>query len=384
MKALTVGDRVVLEREGFDALFPALKRRGYRIVGPTLRDGAIVYGELSGAGDLPAGWADEQEPGRYQLRARGDGALFGYTVGPHSWKQFLHPARRLLSRQRKDGTAVPGSNDDSSRDAFVGVRACELEAMAVQDRVFLQGPFVERRYGGRRESAFVVAVQCGQAGGTCFCASLGCGPRAEAGFDLALTELLVAGRHAFLLEVGSERGAELVPELPCRDATPADLESAQAAWARAAGQMGRALEKDGLRDLLYGSYEHPEWEQVARRCLSCGNCTLVCPTCFCTTVEDAADLAGQEATRTRLWDTCFSLDFSYIHGGSVRTSVAARYRQWLTHKLAAWQDQFDTLGCVGCGRCITWCPAGIDITEEVQALRQPRPGEGEGHVHRDL
>ena len=350
MAAITVGDRVVLDRERFDALFSALRRRGYRIVGPTLREGAIVYGELAGAADLPAGWTDAQEPGRYRLRPGGDGALFGYTVGPHSWKQFLHPARRLLSRQRRDGAPAPvGENRDSSSSfhsgtpaanggdracpgdggadtdrllvppdppyAFVGVRACELQAMAVQDRVFLRGPFVERHYQACREAAFVVAVQCGQAGGTCFCASVGCGPRAESGFDLALTELQAAGGHAFLLEVGTERGAEVAAELPCRDASPADLEAARAAWARAAAQMGRSLETDGLRELLYRSSSIREWEDVARRCLACGNCTLVCPTCFCTTVEDAADLAGQEAERGRTVGLL-------LHAWTSRTSTA--------------------------------------------------------------
>jgi sulfhydrogenase subunit beta (sulfur reductase) len=383
MAAMKVGDRVVLDRERFDALFQSLRCRGYRIVGPVLRDGAIVYGELGGASDLPAGWADEQEPGRYRLRPRGDQALFGYTVGAHSWKQFLHPPRQVLCRLRKDQAAA-GDGAEPPPYAFVGVRACELQAMAVQDRVFLEGPVVERRYQARRQAAFVVAVHCGQAGGTCFCASLGSGPRAGSGFDLALTELLAADRHAFLLEVGTERGAEVASELPCEDASTQDVAAAEAAWDRAAAQMGRSLETHGLRDLLYRGYEHPEWEQVARRCLACGNCTMVCPTCFCTTVEDTADLAGEEATRTRLWDSCFGLDFSYIHGGSVRTAVSARYRQWLTHKLAAWQDQFGMPGCVGCGRCITWCPAGIDITEEVRALRQTPAGKGEEHGRRDL
>ena len=99
---------------------------------------------------------------------------------------------------------------------------------------------------------------------------------------------------------------------------------------------------------------------------------MVCPTCFCTTVEDHSDLAGETAERVRSWDSCFTLDFSYVHGGSVRTETQSRYRQWMTHKLASWIDQFGTSGCVGCGRCITWCPVGIDITEEAAAIRQTR------------
>ena len=140
--------------------------------------------------------------------------------------------------------------------------------------------------------------------------------------------------------------------------------------------MGREMNTDGIHDLLLANLEHPRWEEVAGRCLTCGNCTMVCPTCFCTSVEDTSDLAGVSAERSRRWDSCFTMDFSYIHGGSVRASPKSRYRQWMTHKLATWWDQFGSSGCVGCGRCITWCPVGIDITEEVRAIRaEPAPSE---------
>jgi sulfhydrogenase subunit beta (sulfur reductase) len=133
--------------------------------------------------------------------------------------------------------------------------------------------------------------------------------------------------------------------------------------------MGRTMDTKGIKELLYRNYENPRWDDVAKRCLTCGNCTMVCPTCFCTTVEDITDLTGEHVERWRKLDSCFTMDFSYIHGGSVRSSPRARYRQWMTHKLATWIDQFGTSGCVGCGRCITWCPVGIDITEETGAIR---------------
>jgi ferredoxin len=200
---------------------------------------------------------------------------------------------------------------------------------------------------------------------------MGTGPRAEAGFDLALTELLDSGDHRFLVEVGSERGAEVLAAVPRRPAREAEERAAEAAVESAAESMGRSLETDGLRELLQAQPEHPRWAEVADRCLSCGNCTMVCPTCFCSTVEDRTDLAGEEAEHVRVWDTCFSLEHSYMHGGGVRRSGRSRYRQWMTHKLSTWWDQFGTSGCVGCGRCITWCPVAIDITEEAAALREP-------------
>jgi ferredoxin len=368
---------IVLDVSGLETLIERLHARGYQVIGPQVRDGAIVYDPLTSVAQLPAGVADEQAGGRYRLKARADGALFGCAVGPHSWRRFLSPPSLTLWRARRtDGGFELGDEAASPpRYAFLGVRACELAAIAVQDRVFMGGAHVDPAYQARREAAFVVAVNCGQAGGTCFCLSMKTGPRARGGFDLALTELLDPDGHRFLLEVGSERGAAVARELPARPASEADLGAASAAVRRAESQMGRSLDTTGLKDLLYRHYESPHWSEVAKRCLSCTNCTMVCPTCFCMTVEDVNDLATGEAERRRRWDSCFTTEFSYIHGGSVRTSPSARYRQWITHKLATWQDQFGVSGCVGCGRCITWCPEGIDITEEVGALRE---AEGSG------
>jgi ferredoxin len=250
----------------------------------------------------------------------------------------------------------------------VGVRPCELAALLVKDRVLLGDAGADPDYRSRRESAFLVAVNCGSPAGTCFCTSMGTGPRSGPGFDLNLTELVDEARHDFVLEVGTERGAAVVERLPHRPAEPTDLEAAEAVLREAENRMGRALETEGLKERLERSYEDPHWEEVAKRCLTCGNCTMVCPTCFCSTVEDSTDLAGTRAERRRIWDSCFSIEFSYVHGGSVRTSAGARYRQWITHKLATWHDQFGLSGCVGCGRCITWCPVGIDITAEARAI----------------
>ena len=353
-----------------DALIGELRGRGFRVLGPTVRDGAIVYDDLGSAGDLPIGVTDVQRAGSYRLEQRGDEARFGYAVGPHSWKQFLFPPRVRLWRASRRGDLLELERPaiDDAPLALVGMRSCELHAMAIQDRVFLEGRYVERDYAARREDAFVVAVNCFEPGGTCFCVSMGTGPKAEAGYDLALTEIL-DGEHRFLVEVGSERGESVLAAIARRDATAADLSAAGAAVEHAAALMGRELEAGDLRDLLARNLEHPRFAEVADRCLTCGNCTMVCPTCFCTGVEDHTELAGESTERVRLWDTCFSVDHSYIHGGAVRPSAPARYRQWLTHKFGTWHDQFDSSGCVGCGRCITWCPVGIDVTVELTAIR---------------
>jgi ferredoxin len=361
-----MSDDRVIGRPGIDALLDGLIRRGYTVVGPTIRDDAIVYDEIAATCDLPVGWTDDQDAGRYRLRRRDDDALFGYAVGPHSWKRYQLPPELRLWRARVDeqgglaGFEAPPP--ESRRYAFFGARSCELHAGEILERVLGVG-------NDAIEPPFVVVVQCGQAGGTCFCVSMQTGPVAERGFDLALTELIEPGRHEFWVQIGSERGAEVMADVPQRPASEAERRAAGSVHARTAGQMGRQLDTSGIKELLYRNYEHPRWDEVAERCLTCGNCTMVCPTCFCTTVEDVTDLDGAHVERHQRWDSCFTVDYSHLAGGAVRSSARARYRQWMTHKLATWIDQFGTSGCVGCGRCITWCPVGIDLTEEAAAIR---------------
>lgn len=368
---------IVVARSDFGALIEVLRARGYSVIGPTLRDQAIVYEEIQSDKDLPAGWIDEQEAGHYRLRRRDDQALFAYVVGPRSWKEFLHPPRvKLVSAERDAEGAVhfeAGDTDEAQRRAFLGVRSCELHAIAIQDRVFLGNGVTDSHYEKRRRNIFTVAVNCGTAGGTCFCVSMKTGPKVErrTPYDIALTELLDGpGGHRFVLEAGSKAGAEVLADLPSQPATAADLGQAVAVVGATASNMGRKLETDQLPKLLLENLEHPRWDEVAERCLTCANCTMVCPTCFCTTVEDVTDVTGDHAERWRSWDSCFTMDFTWMHGGSARQTGRSRYRQWLTHKLATWHDQFGSSGCVGCGRCITWCPVGIDLTEEAAALRE--------------
>jgi len=369
--SLASGATVMISREGLESLLQALARRGYEVVGPTVRDEAIVYDRITHVADLPVGWTDRQEAGRYRLERRSDDALFGFNVGPHAWKRFLHRSVETLwtMRRTENGAMIERDDNAGPKFAFVGVRSCELHAIAIQDRVLSKGPYADAAYAMRRRDAFIIAVNCGQAGGTCFCVSMQTGPKAQYGFDLALTELLNGGTHELLVEVGTETGGDILRQLSHRPAGEVERAAAAAIVARTADQMGRHLETAGLKELLENNLNHPRWDDVADRCLTCGNCTMVCPTCFCTTVEDHSDLGGMSAERVRKWDSCFTMDFSFIHGGSIRKTPKARYRQWMTHKLATWIDQFGTSGCVGCGRCITWCPVGIDITAEAAAIR---------------
>ncbi len=368
----------VMDAAALADLLDGLARQGYTVVGPTVADGAIVYDELDSVDDLPRGWTDEQAPGHYRLARRDDDALFGYAVGPHSWKRYLlPPTHTVWSAERTDDGGVRILDDPTPvpRYAFVGVRSCELAAIAVQDRVFIQGPAVDTVYARRRDEVLLIAVNCGDPAGTCFCVSMGTGPRATGGYDLALTEVLDDDGHRFVVEVGTDAGRAALDAAVHRPATDDDQTAAREVTERAAQRMGRVMDTTAIKELLYGNLEHPRWDDVASRCLACGNCTLACPTCFCTSVTDVTDLAGDHIERHRAWDSCFTLDFTWTAGAPVRATTVSRYRQWMTHKLATWIDQFGTSGCVGCGRCITWCPVGIDITEEVAAIRADDPIE---------
>lgn len=372
---------VTIRREDLDALFSALVHRHYVILGPTVRDDAIVLDEIHSTRDLPAGHMDEHRPAHYRLHDRNDQALFGHAVGPHAWKRYLHPPAQIVFRANRIGTskrsALPGftmtdasHSESESPLALIGVRPCDLAAIAIQDHIFMSGQYTDAGYSRRRSSAFIVGVNCTAPGGTCFCASMGTGPTATKGYDILLTELIQAGRHIFLAEPGSNMGLSVLAEVPSSPTTDAEKKEATEDLAAASRQMGRTLDTNGLRELFYSNFDHPRWQQTAQKCLTCAGCTMVCPTCFCSTVDDTTDLTGTIAERRRRWDSCFVLEYSYIHGGSVRSSAMSRYRHWIMHKLAAWQDQFGLMGCTGCGRCITWCPVGIDITEEAAALRK--------------
>ena len=369
-------DAVILDEQGLDALIAALAADGHRVIGPVQRDGAILHEEVAGSADLARGWIEDQEGGHYRLRREG-AAFFGHTTGPEPWKRLLHPPRQRLWRmETEDGAPVIRPEPvDTTRHALIGVRACDLAAIAVQDKVFLDGPYRDPHYAARRAGLFIVAVNCGRAAPTCFCTSMGTGPRAQSGFDLALTE--IEGGSTFVAEAGSDAGAAMLARLPSQPSTDADRAAAAQASDNAAAQITRHLDADGVPGGLRDNPDHPRWDEVAKRCLSCGNCTMVCPTCFCTAVEEDSALDGASAGRTSRWSSCFTFEFSEVHGGAVRPDTRARYRQWLTHKLSTWHDQFGTSGCVGCGRCITWCPVGIDLTEEAAAICDTGGGDGD-------
>lgn len=370
----------VLSVEQLDSLVQTLQRQGRTTIGPVVRDGTISHDVFDSINDLARGWTEEQEGGRYRLEPTGTSEFFAFSSPSTSWKRYLHPERSLLiTARREDGrTEVVRPVPEAPPLAFFGIRSCDLAALEILDRVFLDPDATEPTYAAKRPSVFIVAAACNHPGNTCFCASMDTGPTPSTGFDLSIRELHGPDEHLFLVEAGSDEGAELLGRVGAELAPASRIADGQAAHELALARMGRAMDPADP-PLAAVDPDQPGWDDVASRCLACGNCTMVCPTCFCSTTEESTDLSGRVAERWKVWDSCFTLDFTHLHGGSVRSSTKSRYRQWLLHKLVTWHDQFGTSGCVGCGRCITWCPVGIDLTAEIAGLaRNQRDQEAKG------
>jgi ferredoxin len=364
------GADVRIDIQGFRLLFAAIQQRGYTVIGPAVRDGVISYQPLNSVEDLPAGWTTEQQSGSYRVKRRCDDALFGYTSGLKSLKNFLQrSAITVFRRHRNSGPfKILREATTAPRYAFLGMRGCELAAIRIQDRVLQEDQDWDTFYRDTRRECLIVAVHCREAANTCFCKSMGTGPRVQGAFDLALTEFPAGDNHEFLVEVGSALGAEILNEIPFTESSAALREGAQAAIQHAETMIQRRLDLTGIADPLK-DLENPRWEGVGEGCVGCGTCTMVCPTCFCTTFEDAREITVQNAGPIRNWDPCFTIEYSFIHGTASGVSNKMKYRQWLLHKLSYLADPFSTTACVGCGRCATWCPVGIDIIKEIEVLR---------------
>lgn len=355
-----------LARHDLASLLERLGEQGYTCIGPRVRDNAVVFDELNSIDELPRGVLDDQQPGSYRLRQTDLPFFFAFTTCAQGIKPFLFAPHEPLwtsTGDGQEGMVFEPSLPQFRPLAIIGARACDISAMHIQDRHFAAPAHSDPHYTRRRADLFVVAVQCMRSTDTCFCSSTGDGPHVAQGYDLRLMEV----EDGFIVQGGSEAGERLMAQLPLRPASTGQLAEGERRTAQAAVQQ-RALPSANLEDALFARLDHPRWEQVAQRCLSCANCTSVCPTCFCYRAVDDSELGAAHTIHARTWDSCFTRPHSYIRGITIRAETPQRYRQWLTHKLGSWHSQYGRSGCTGCGRCITWCPTGIDITEEANVI----------------
>jgi len=359
-------ETVMLPRASCQRLLDVLAEAGYQCLGPTARDGTIVYDRLTSIEQLPVGIRDHQAPGEYRLESGAAPRWFAWANGPQALKPLVFSPHEVLWRaqQNQQGLTFEAHRPEPPLTAVIGVRACDLAALKIHDQHFLGGDYPDPNYQALREALFLVAVNCTAPAATCFCASTGDGPRAAAGYDLAIDEL----DEGLLLAAATDRGRVILAALPTQAASRAQLETAADETERAARAQSRGLDGEAARTGIGALLDDSIWDEVSKTCLSCGNCTSVCPTCFCYSEHDEGGLELQSSEHVRQWASCFQRTHSYIHGMTFRKKTKHRYRQWVVHKLQTWHEQFGRSGCVGCGRCITWCPVGIDITEVAQKI----------------
>lgn len=341
------------------------------VIGPVAVDGVIRLSPIRSADALPIGVTDQQETASYRLIRTGTALRFSYGPGPDSLKAIVHPPRSpVWTMRRRDGSLlVDQALHPTTTRAVIGVRPCDLRALDVLERTQTGGQHADPAFVAHRQGLFLIAVECTQPSPTCFCDTAGGGPSIDDGYDLSLTEIDDTEGVVYLVRAGSDHGRRIVEAMQLPAAPRSLIALRQRQPAASSHSFIRELPDTAAEVVRLA--DHPRWSEVAERCLTCGNCTAVCPTCFCTDMDDAVGLDGETATRTRVWDTCFSMEYSHLGEGPHRASPTARYRQWLSHKLGTWHDQYGESGCVGCGRCITWCPVGIDLTAEVEALGRP-------------
>lgn len=386
----------LLPHTSLPLLLNILSQSGYLCIGPQVHEGSIVYKEIKESSELPWGIIDHQKPGYYRIEKTNRKAAFLFTNGPQGMKPYLFQSSQELWEVQRDptpktnstikfnsgGASVNGNHHyhssrhsiskkkNSSKVAYLGAKACDLAALAIQDRIFLGDKYIDPYYQSYRENLFIIAVNCTRSSTNCFCVATGDGPKVTKLFDIVMTEL--EDQESLLIKAGTIYGEKIITELQAenalRDASSEKVTLAEEVINRAASEQTKKLPPTSLRDLLFANLEHPRWIEVAKRCLSCSNCTQVCPTCFCHSSMELPSLDGKQSKHLRVWDSCFTSGHSYIHGHVIRNDIRKRYRQWLTHKVGSWFDQFGMSGCIGCGRCITWCPTGIDITEETDAI----------------
>jgi ferredoxin len=305
-----------------------------------------------------------QKPGYYRLEASAGERLFDWNHGAQGLKPLCFAPHEVLWVEQNNPLSFTAQLPDVKPTAVVGVRACDLSALAIQDRHFMHAAGADPYYRQRREQLLLIGVDCAHSAESCFCASTGDGPSVSQGYDIGLSEL----DEGFLLWPANDKGKAVLERVSLSDAHTEQLTQMRDQSQQAARQQQRKLSKPDELMRLYQRLEHAHWQQLADRCLGCGNCTAVCPTCFCYDTRHEVSLDGGSAQNVRQWDSCFSANHSSMGGFKVRADILSRYRQWLTHKLAGWQEQQGRTGCTGCGRCITWCPVGIDLTKETETI----------------
>jgi len=338
--------------------------QGYDVIAPVKQEWAVNLAKIDSSADLALGWKSDEHPGRYRLRRAATGLEGARPMTSPKW--FTHRPIETLSNARRDENGdwqYETPMAPTVKQAFFGVRACDVSGMLVMDRTFNR-QFHDAQYDAARRNNIIIGISCFDPGNNCFCSTFNTGPELKDGFDIGLSDF----NDKYLIEVATDAGAKIIAGVDVKPAGRRLLEIKEERTAAARRRMARAFDLQKAVKVLNANYDHPYWQEPSARCLSCANCINVCPTCYCYQIDDKSNLAQTETSRERRWDACQNLEFAAVHGGNFRPKRVDRIRQWCNHKLNWTIEQYGCAGCVGCGRCITWCPTAIDITEPVWRL----------------
>jgi ferredoxin len=326
--------------------------------------------KLSESGDEI--WALQEEDGACEYRRLQDGQIPVLTcsnsrlspkerVFPESERMFLYST----DREREDGFILKEAPNEDRGSVLLGIRPCDARSLTMLDNVFLkQGAAQDPYYLRKRQNTLLIGLGCSEPCSTCFCYWTGGGPFSTEGLDLLMTDL----DDSYLVAPVSVKGESLVTELGLSAASQEDIQKADQIAQQALASMGDAADPSRIKDRpLQELFDDPYWDTAHETCIKCGVCTYLCPTCSCFDIQD--EVCGSCGTRGRNWDTCMlSLITLHASGHNPRPTGKERFRQRFMHKLKYFQDDFDTLMCVGCGRCVQHCPVNIDIREIITAL----------------
>lgn len=280
-------------------------------------------------------------------------------------KLLLPPKEKLFSFSIEDGVVKIKEEKEERKTVLFAVHPCDVNAILLLDKV-MEKDFLDPYYFGKRRGMVLIAMNCTQPRENCFCTSFDTGPELKVGYDLLLSDL---GKK-YLVEVGTEDGEKLVKGAKLRNAKKEDMKEKKKRINIVKRKIRKAIEIENLEKYLKKNFDHEKWGELKEKCLFCGSCTLVCPTCFCYNVTDFNSHTLRTGERIRNWDSCLTLEFAEVAlGGNFRKERDARIKQRIYHKLDYFKEQFDSLGCVGCGRCIDACVMEIDITEVISAIR---------------
>jgi sulfhydrogenase subunit beta (sulfur reductase) len=335
----------ILQKKDLGKFVENLKK-DHEVIGPKRKAEGYIFDYIDDSGEL----------------------ALDYTTTMLPPKKIFFPPREPLYSYEKVGEEVvikDLSEKWKKKRILFGVHSCDINALLILDGVF-GGKLKDQLYLNRRRNTLIIGMNCRSPGENCFCDAMTTGPTIKKGYDLLLTDI----GDKYYVQVGSKAGEKLLSRDLFRTATKADRKKMEAEVIRVKNKLQSDFGIDKLGEKMKGKFWSKLWEAQTKKCVLCGACNFVCPTCYCFDVVDETDLAGKKGQRVRVWDTCHFKDFATVAGGiNFRGGKVPRVKQRLYHKLCYSTEQRGVYDCVGCGRCIQFCPAKIDIREIIKDVQ---------------